>query len=168
MKIIPVLIAVSALCLGAAGQARPAGSNPQDIVLLEYTPGFKDGCGSNKMEFVRSWGDGSSETSAFRVSEGALLVITDVDWRYVTGPPNQFAVLRLLVQNLGDPSKTRRTFESAVRLDGYGNGGTSEHMTTGFVVRPEARICAEVPGEAQGSVVRLSRVLLRGYVSGGR
>ncbi|WP_321475231.1 hypothetical protein [uncultured Paludibaculum sp.] len=168
MQITPLMIAVSALCLGAAGQTRPAGASPQDIVLLEFTPGFKDGCGANKMEFVRSWGDGSAETSAFRVSEGALLVITDVDWRYVTGPPNQFAVLRLLVQNLGDPAKFRRTFESAVRLDGYGNGGTSEHMTTGFVVRPEARLCAEVPGEAEGSVVRLSRVLLRGYVTSGR
>ncbi len=168
MRITALMIAVSAFCAVAAGQARPSGASPQNMVLLEFTPGFKDGCGANKMEFVRSWGDGTAETSAFRVIEGSLLVITDVDWRYVTGPPNQFAVLRLLVQNLGDSSKSRRTFESSVRLDGFGNGGTSEHMTTGFVVRPEARICAEVPGEAEGSVVRLSRVLLRGYVTNGR
>ncbi|QOY88718.1 hypothetical protein [Paludibaculum fermentans] len=164
-----LLIMSFAVCaMGAAAQPGPSRPKASNIVLLEFTPGFKDGCGTNKMEFVRSWGDGSAETSAFRVSEGSLLVITDVDWRYVTGPPNQFAVLRLLVQNLGDPAKSRRTFESAVRLDGFGNGGSSERMTTGFVVRPEARICAEVPGEAEGSVVRLSRVLLRGYVTNER
>ncbi|MGC4050681.1 MAG: hypothetical protein QM757_15000 [Paludibaculum sp.] len=164
-----LLILTFAVCAaGAAAQPGPGTPKASNIVLLEFTPGFKDGCGSNKMEFVRSWGDGGADTSAFRVGEGSVLVITDVDWRYVTGPPNQFAVLRLLVQNLSDSSKTRRAFESSLRLDGFGNGGTSERMTTGFVVRPEARICADVLGESEGSVVRLSRVLLRGYLTNER
>lgn len=156
------------LALAALGCACALGSEPVEpgrIVMLEYRPGFQNGCGPHKMEFVRAMGDGSVNSSPFRVIQKATLVITDVDWRYVSGPPNQFVFLRLLVQSLANPDQSSAGMESTIRLDGFGNGGTSEHMTTGFVVRPEARICALVPGEAEGTVVRLSRVLLRGYVT---
>lgn len=159
----PVLLLFVLGCAGsssAASAESPVGAG--NIVTLVYKAGFQSGCGPHKMEFVRTYGDGSAETSPFRVRANSV-VITDVDWGYISGPPNQFIFLRLLVQNLSDPSKSSRVMESSVRLDGFGIGGASERMSTGFVVAPEARICAEVPGEAEGTVVRLSRVILRGY-----
>lgn len=161
----PVQLLFALLCGAGALNAQTAGG-PADarfFVTLEYKPGFQNGCGPHKMEFVRTRGDGTAGTDPYRERAPSRTVITDVDWGYTGGPPNQFLVFRLLIQNLADPTKTSRAMESSVRLDGYGNGGASEHMTTGFVLLPEARICAEVPGEATGSVVRLWRVVLRGY-----
>ncbi|MGJ5819069.1 hypothetical protein [Paludibaculum fermentans] len=162
---IHVLIVSFALCaMGSLAQTRPSNVKASNMVLLELTTGAKDGCGPLKFEFVRTLPDGTAETDAYRVPEGRVLVVTDVDWHFVSGPPNQLQVFRLLVQNLGDGAKIRRAFESAVQLNGFGIGGASEHMTTGFVVAPQARICADATQGMDGSVMRLSKVLLRGYL----
>lgn len=168
MRFCLLIVSFAVCATGAAGQTRPSTLKASNIVLLELINGAKDGCGPLKFEFVRTLPDGTAETDPYRVPDGRLLVVTDVDWHFVSGPPNQLQVFRLLVQNLGDGAKIRRAFESAVQLNGFGIGGASEHMTTGFVVAPQARICADATQGMDGSVMRLSKVLLRGYLTDGQ
>jgi hypothetical protein len=137
----------------------------RELVVLEMVVAAKDGCGPLKLDFVRSLTDGTSSQEPFRVPPGRALVITDVDWHYHSGGPNLVQVLRLSVQNLTEPGKARRVFESVIRLDVNGVGGTSEHMTTGFAVSPDARVCLEVVPGPIGSPMRLSKVLMRGYLT---
>ena len=136
----------------------------RNLVVLELTAGAKDGCGPLKLDFVRSFPDGTAASEPFRVPPGRVLIVTDVDWHYYSGGPNLVQVLQLAVQNLGDAAKVRRVFESSIRLNTAGVGGTSEHMTTGFALSSQARICADVIPGPLGSPMRLSRILLRGYL----
>lgn len=142
-------------------QAPPA----RDIVKLEMVTGMRDGCGESKIDFRRSLPDGSISAEAFRVPAGRQLVVTDVDWYYSSGAVGQVLILSLVVENLAEPEKRARAFESTIRLGPDGVGGASERMTTGFVVGPAARVCVETRNGPIGSPPRLSKILLRGYLS---
>jgi hypothetical protein len=50
------------------------------------------------------------------------------------------------------------------RFGADGVGGTSEHMTSGFLVSSGLRLCVGVINGPIGSPLRLSKVLLRGYL----
>jgi hypothetical protein len=139
-------------------------ASPRDIVTLEMYGNAKDGCAETKVDFRRSYPDGTVSADSFRVPEGKALVVTDVDWYYTSGLAGAAQVLSVVVENIADRAKRRRAFESTVRLGPDGVGGISEHMTTGFVVRSSARLCAETRNGPIGSPLRLS-VLLRGYLT---
>ena len=87
------------------------------------------------------------------------MVITDVDWQY-SGNPDSSQTFRVFIQPLKGGEPGRRVFESSITLDHEGHGGTSEAMTTGFVVSPSVRLAVDTfPGGG-----KIQHVLLRGYL----
>jgi hypothetical protein len=171
-KILCTLIAVLALsgCVRTHTHMKQVSS---DHVTLEVVGGMTGGCGSALLDFVRVLPDGNSESGAgglgWRVPEGKVLVVTDVDWQYVH--PNhgtaagKIQILRLFIENLADPSRSRRAFESTITLSSKGEGGISEAMTSGFIVTSEARICPDVFPGPQGPPSGLQHLIFRGYLA---
>ena len=137
---------------------------PKDLVTLQMVAGADEGCGPARLEFRRVFPDGASASKVFRIPEGRLLVVTDVDWQYHSGAPGLVQILALVIENLAETFKRHTAFESTIRLGSDGVGGISEHMTSGFVVSSSARICVELRNGPIGPPLRLSRVLLRGYL----
>ena len=160
-----VLMVLAAFALAPASAADTHLGVPlRDMVTLEMRSGVKGGCGEERLDFLRVFPDGKSDAAVFRVPQDRALVVTDLDWYYFQGTPGLMVVLSVLVENLAEPSKRHRAAESAVRLGPDGVGGASEHMTSGFVVSSESRLCVEVVNSPVGSPLRLSKVLLRGYL----
>ena len=147
-----------------AGEVTRLAVPPNDFVTLEMISGAKEGCGEARLDFRRLFPDGTSSPEVFRIPEGRLLLVTDVDWHYSSGAPGLVQILALIVENRTDQAKRHTSFESTIRLGSDGVGGTSEHLTTGFVISSSARICIELRNGPIGSPLRLSKVLLRGYL----
>lgn len=147
-----------------AGAATHLGVPVGDLVTLEMTTGAKNGCGEAKLDFVRVHLDGTTAAAPFRVPEGRALIVTDLDWHYFNGAPGLIVILSILVENLADPTVRHRAVESTVRLGADGVGGASQHLTSGFPVSSRARLCVDVVNGPIGSPIRLSKVLLRGYL----
>jgi hypothetical protein len=138
-------------------------------VVLEVVAEVRGGYGAGQFEFIRLMPDGNSVQQPFRVPQDQLLIITEVDWQY--SHPNheaaagQIEILRLLLQPLpSGQSPGVCVFESPATLGNKGEGGTSQSMTTGFVVSPHARICPEVIPGPTGPQFGLKHIILRGYV----
>ena len=138
----------------------------RNLVTLVLTADAKNGCGSAKLDFIRVKPDGSAGTDAFRIPDGQALIVTDVDWLYSSGGPGLTEVLLVLIENLADSSKRQTVFQSTIRLGVDGAGGANEHSTTGFLVSSSARLCVDVIPGPIGSPLRLSNVVLRGYLVG--
>ena len=163
-SILPTLAFFGLSVTAGADGITHLGAPVRDLVTLELRGDVRGGCGEEKLEFFQALQDGGSASTAFRVPDGRALVVTDVDWHYFSGAPNGVVVLAMLIENLTDPAQRRRAAESTATLGPHGVGGASEHMTTGFVVGPQARICLDVVNGSIGSPMRLSKVLLRGYL----
>ena len=161
MRLLTCIVPLIALASAGARPRTPA----RDLVTLEMITGARDGCADAAVDFVRTLPDGMAAADVFRVPEGRLLVVTDLDWQYLSGPPGSTAILRVMVQNLADKAKRRRVFESTVRIGADGATGASEHMTTGFVVSSHARVCLDLVPGPLGSPLRISKVLMRGYLA---
>ena len=140
------------------------GTQVNDLVTLQVISGARNGCGSAKFDVIRVLPDGTSSVEAFRVPEGRSMIITEVDWYYFSGPPGAMIVLSVLTENLRDSSKRSAVFQSPIRLGPDGVGGASERMTTGFAVSSSGRLCFDVLNGSTGYPMRLSKVLLRGYL----
>jgi len=150
-------------CLSAADLTHvPTPVN--DLITLQVVSGTRNGCGPAKFDVVRVFPDGTSGPEGFRVPDGRSMVITELDWYYFNGPPGLMVVLSVFAENLRDASKRNVVFQSPVRLGPDGVGGTSEHMTTGFAVSSAARLCIDLLNGSIGTPMRLSKVLLRGYL----
>jgi hypothetical protein len=139
--------------------------DPADLVTLEMRVGVSDGCGPLKIDFFRLTPEGISQEKPFRVPSGSYLVITDVDWYYINGVPGATQILRLIVENLKNSSKRGKALESTALLSALGTGGRNEHLTTGFAVAPEARLCLELNPGPMGDPMRLSNIIVRGYLA---
>lgn len=148
----------------AGGELTHLGVPAGDHVLLEMVAGVRTGCGPAKIDFVRTFPDGGAGAEPFRIPEDRVLVATDVDWYYFDGTPGIVQVLRLFVENLADPEKRRKVFESAAQLNGLGVGGANARMTSGFLVSSDARLCVDVTPGPLGTPLRLSKLLVRGYL----
>jgi len=119
------------------------------------------------LDFSRTLPDGTSAAGYFRVPEGMVLVVTDVDWQYNSGEPGTRAVLRLLIEPLAtDERETprapgRRVFASTItQLNPEGDGGRSEAMTTGFAVSSAGKLAVDVMGKGG----KLNHLVIRGYL----
>jgi hypothetical protein len=124
------------------------GQPPKNQVTLESM-----GTGHGE-DFVRINPDGTPEDEDFRPPAGKVLVVTDVDWQYNSGPPDSRQTFRIRI------NEDRTSFESTVMLNHQGDGGTSEAMTSGFVVASGSKLVVDVyPG---GGV--LNHVMVRGYL----
>jgi hypothetical protein len=140
-------------------------------VTLEVVGGMKGGCGPALLDFVRVLPDGKTEAVpgglGWRVPEGKLLVVTDVDWQYVhpkgAEGAGRIQVLRLFIENLAQPGG-RRALDSTITLSSQGEGGTSLSMTSGFVVSSKARICPDVFPGPLGPPSGLQHLIVRGYL----
>jgi hypothetical protein len=140
------------------------GAQVDDLVTLQVISGARNGCGSGKFDVVRVLPDGTSPADPFRVPEGRALVITELDWYYFNGAPGATVILAVFAENLRDASKRNSVFQSPIRLGPDGVGGASERMTSGFAISSAGRVCVDVLNGAIGYPVRLSKVLLRGYL----
>lgn len=163
--ILHIVLLLGLVVTSKAGDVTHLGVRPGDLVTLEMTSDVKGGCGEAKLDFVRLFPDGTSDLAVFRVPEGRALVVTDLDWHYFSGPPGLVVILSVRLENLADPAKRHRVFESTIRLGADGVGGASEHMTSGFLVSSGARLCVDMINGPIGSPMRLSKVLLRGYLA---
>ena len=166
-KIFCVLIAIFAL-MGCDRNHTHMKQYASGHVTLASVRGMTGGCGPGLREFRRVLPDGKGESGGWRVPEGKVLVVTDVDWQYAH-PDHETAagtiqVLRLFLENLAEPPLSKRVFESTITLNRQGQGGISEAMTSGFVVSSEARICHNVFPGPQGPPFGISHVILRGYL----
>jgi hypothetical protein len=108
--------------------------------------------------------DGTSSADPFRVPDGRELIVTELDWYYFNGLPGTTVILSVLAENLRDSSKRSTVFQSPIRLGNDGVGGASERMTSGFAISSSARLCLELVNGSIGHPMRLSKVLLRGYM----
>lgn len=140
------------------------GTSASDLLTLQVISGARTGCGPAKFDVIRVLPDGTSGAEPFRIPEDRSMVITELDWYYFNGPPGLTVVLSVFAENLRDPSRRNTVFQSPIRLGSDGVGGASERMTTGFAVSSSARLCFEVLNGSIGYPMRLSRVLLRGYL----
>jgi hypothetical protein len=141
-------------------------------VTLEVVTGASNGCGPNGVDFVRTMPDGKLG-GIFRVPKCKLFMVTDVDWQYATHglfATERVQTLRLFLESLADPQESRRVFESTLTLTDVGGepggmaGGTSEHMTSGFVISEEARLCLDVVPGPMGPPGGLQHAIVRGYL----
>ena len=140
----------------------------QSHVVLEVAGGDTGCTGSGGgFTFRRVFQDGNGALQPFQMPEDMALIITDVDWQYRhpsgAGEAGERVVLRLFVQNLATPSERERVFESTILLNDAAEGGTSEAMTTGFVVAPTAQICLDTGEDSPGPPFGLQHMILRGY-----
>ena len=155
-------------CFAWAADVTHTRARVSDMITLQMISGARNGCGPAKFDVVRLSADGTSGSEPFRFPEGRSMIITEVDWYYFNGPPGLMVVLSVINENLRDASKRSTVFQSPVRLGADGVGGTSERLTTGFAVSSSARLCFDVLNGSTGHPMRLSRVLLRGYLANER
>jgi hypothetical protein len=168
MTITRVLWSLGLLWLAGCAGGTHLGQASADHVVLESANG-DTGCtvSSAGTTFRRTFHDGNGALQPFQMPADKSLVITDVDWLYhhPTGAAaaDSRVVLRVFVQNLADPTQRERVLESTIVLNGAGEGGTSEAMTTGFVVAPTAQLCVDTGVNPKGPPSGLQHMILRGY-----
>jgi hypothetical protein len=147
--------------------------DPRDHVVLSRESDVTGGCGLQQSDFFRIYPDGTKDTLPFRVDEGHLLVVTDVDWWLADfqepqpKPDNNSTYFTLALRHAygGGSFSEYRVFRDEKRDDFQGRLGNSVGMTTGFVVGPDTPICpdAQVSPTSDTDILRLE-VILRGYL----
>jgi hypothetical protein len=172
-KVVQVLSVVVFVCFVGAFRVQALthmGQPPSSHVTLENVGGIPGFCGG--VDFARVLPDGTS-AGIFRVPAGQVLVVTDVDWEYAhpqgKDAKGTIQVLTLSIQNIppageNDPEPIK-AFQSTITLNFQGQGGTSEHMTSGFVVSSSARICLDVHSGPASTPSGLQSLLVRGYLT---
>lgn len=167
MRKILVLFAVSPLALAGCAAPAPDAPAPGEHVVLESASG-DTGCivGSAGTTFRRVFSDGTGALQPFQLPPDRSLHATDVDWQYRhpdgAAAAGRRITLRVFAQNLADPDRRERMLESTIVLNADGEGGTSEAMTTGFVVAPTAQICIDTLGGPKGPPFGVQHAILRG------
>ncbi len=165
-KIIPI---AGLLCLAACADGTHQRQAPEAHIVLESATGDTGCSGSSAgTTFRQVFQDGNSALQPFQMPPDQLLVITDVDWLYRhpdgAGAAGERVVLRVFIQNLADPIQSERVVESTVFLNAEGEGGTSEAMTTGFVMASTAQLCVDNGVNPTGPPFGLQHAILRGYL----
>lgn len=139
---------------GPEGSQGPAGLAPSQFVMLESI------LMGEEVDFKRNLPDGTPAQGVFRVPEGMVLIVTDVDWQQNSGTPGARVILRLYARPLdGEEEPGVPVFESTVILNSEGDGGISEAMSTGFAVSSEARLDRDVWGDGI-----TNHTVIRGYL----
>ena len=124
--------------------------------------------------FFRIFPDGTSRRPPFRVPDGHFLVVTDVEWR-AKKYSDDFTKERSLALYIQLNSSGFIVFiSSPVVIDDSNKAaliGTSEQLTSGFLVGPDVTICPMIlnsdrhPGNMP---VEVDRLILRGYITRGK
>lgn len=147
--------------------------DPRSHVVLTREANVPGGCGLQQSDFFRIHPDGTKDEEPFRVPEGRLLVVTDVDWwladfqETIPHHENSSTYFTLGLQHAYGEGHFSEyvVFRDEKRDDFQGRLGDSVAMTTGFVVAPDTPICpnAQVNPTPDTDLLRL-QVILRGYL----
>jgi len=97
---------------------------------------------SGEIFFLRSLPNGTA--AAFTVPAGKVFVITDIHWQIEAGNAGDVVRLVLNVENLANPSLTRRVFNSVLTLNTAGVNGSNERLAAGILVSSAATIRANL------------------------
>jgi hypothetical protein len=164
MKRILNLVAALPLILVAGPLQAAQGHLSQDItnhVVLHFQDTSLSFCNPLKRLYP------NGEEVNFQLDEGALLVVTDVFWRV---EPVGFSLRGIFVElklidkddrpKIADPSVYRSRTVTIVDLNDDVSG--SDHLTTGFVVGPKAKVCAV------SNRLGTYSVILHGYLTKGK
>src|SRR5690348_12380739 len=108
----------AAICVALCASALFA--SVDEPVVLSMTVNSRGGCGPAKLDFVQVRPDGTADSAMYRVPDGQLLVVTDVDWLYGGGQGGLTRTLVLNLENLEDSSKKQTVFRSVLRLNADG------------------------------------------------
>lgn len=136
------------------------GVPPEDFVTLEAHCSVVDDIGNctNINPLSRTYPDGSGGTVAFTIPEGKLLVVTDVDWHWVSD--NDIDVARVGQQigfnvyrkNLSNSSLSNLPFSSSAMVEKDASfcfkcdkpiivrAGADTQMTSGFIVTSDSKL----------------------------
>jgi len=159
---------LTAIPLAACASQTHLGQAPGELVVLESASG-DTGCGATTAgtTFRRVFQDGTGSLQPFEMPGDRSLVITDIDWQYRhpggAAEAGLRVTLRLFLQNLADPDRRERVAESTILLNDAGEGGTSEAMTSGFVMTAAAQLCLDTAEAPMGPPSGLQHLILRGY-----
>ena len=164
MKRILNLVAALPLILVAGPLQAAQGHLSQDItnhVVLHFQDTSLSFCNPLKRLYP------NGEEVNFQLDEGALLVVTDVFWRV---EPIGFSLRGIFVDikvidrddgpKIDDPVVYRSRTVAIVDFNDDVSG--SDHLTTGFVVGPKAKVCA-VPNR-----LGITSVIFHGYLTRGQ
>ncbi len=113
---------------------------------------------SSNIFFLRTLSNGTA--AAFTVPAGKVLVITDVHWQVEAGNSGDVARLELNVENLANPTLTRRVYNSVITLNTAGINNSNESLTSGILVSSAAQIRAIMTRPSGG----LGGLFLIGYL----
>lgn len=116
-------------------------------------------------DFARVFSNGAKAPGFFRIPTGESLVVTDFDWFYDhpdgAAAAGRRIVLRLWVADLTNLAARNTVAFSTLFLNNEGKGGTSEHLTSGFVVSSRSAICLDRDGAPANFTGPVS---VRGYL----
>ena len=141
------------------------GASSANYVVLEMVDGLAGGYGPSKVGFVRNLSNGTVAAGGWSIPPGQALLVRDVDWQYIYLPAaNSMQILRLFLVNPASPLAALRVFESAVQLNGKGEGGGTFSMANGCVVAANASIGVDVMPGPMGPPFGLQHLLLRGVL----
>jgi len=138
------------------GVATHMGQVASDHVVLHSVSIVPDEFG-----FRRVSSDGLGDASAFVVPADQVLVVTDVSARNINGPAGVGILIQLSIDDLAHPP----VYESIFQLSGGGDGGTSDGMTSGFIVAPGLEIFALQTFLPPLTPLGETTIILRGYLA---
>lgn len=158
--------------------AEAAGAvNVKDYVVLknQYYPGGSAACASasfTDQALFRVFPDGSQSDKPFQVPERRFLKITDVEWNVFDsgelGTLNSGWTMNLRIALSPIIPYVPHVFQSAFVTIGSTEArtGTTEYLTTGFLVSPEAMICPQANQYKASTIktVEIANLILRGHL----
>jgi hypothetical protein len=163
------------LCLlPSTGLAQNSSTRPVQTavqpVMLQNVVNPNSLCGNamgTAEDFVRVFPNGFRATARFQIPPGEAFVVTDFDW-YYDDPEGAAAagrtiVLRLWIVSTGILAGKHPVAFSTITLNEEGEGGASEHLTSGFVVSSQATICVDRDGASANAS---GPVNVRGFLQG--
>ncbi len=152
-------LVATAVTLWASPPDSHMGQKIADHVTLKLT----DGICFNTFDRVLPNG----QTVPFEIPGNRLLVVTDVEWLVLpTEPFEDFGgqQLRLRIE-LADGATVFLSRPITITPENrFGPVGSSEQLTTGFVVGTLSQFCAQVRPNAEGFDENLWQLILRGYL----
>jgi len=161
-----------------AGQDTHLGVPVKDMVTLQMRPGSPSRCFGDDIVMRRISPGLTVSGRPFEVPFGRVLIVTDVEW--LAAPPSTELPhtvgggLSLRISATAGGGVFETLFRSAsipiTEANKYAYLGTSEHLTTGFVVGPGVDLCPVAqsrkspPGASRANIVDDGEVTVRGYL----
>lgn len=158
-------------------------ASPQDLVVLSgdgftYDPGgdsiLNPSDFPNALRFTGRIRPDGSLVEDYRIPRGKVLVVTEVNWAFLTDQPDHTYCLILSVGQNNPPSGTDYNLsQTCMTTDSDGFGSVSKSFTTGFVVRRNEQLYTIGPwdpdngGPAAGDYMGNpdgEDVIVRGYL----